>query len=354
METSLESIWQDYGLDELQTGLNTLFPEYSLSLTEVLERILTGDVLGALGVLYDGSIGGILQELGGLRDILLWLLLLGIASSILTHFVEIFDRHQIADLGYYFIYLLFMIILFRCFTQTAEIAEEAIGNIVLFVKLMIPTYLLAVGVTTGITTVGAYSQLLALIVYGVEQVLSSWGISFISIYVVLAMVNGIWIEEKLSLLVELMGKLISLMLKASLGIVTGISVFQTLITPVIDSAKSTVLQKALAAVPGVGNLTEGVAGLVIGSAVVIKNSIGVVLLLLLVILCAAPLIKIFVIGWILRMAAALLGMISDKRLVGCTQHIGEGCMLMFRITATAMILFMIVISVVATSTNRGF
>lgn len=354
METSLESIWQDYGLGELQSGLDKLFPEYSLSLWDILERVLSGDIPGALQVLYDGSIGGILQELGGLRDILLWLLLLGIASSILTHFVEIFDRHQIADLGYYFMYLLFVILLFRCFTQTAEVARETLEDIVLFVKLMIPAYLLAVGVATGTATVSAYSQLMTLIIYGVQQMLSSWGLGLISIYVVLAMVNGVWVEEKLSLLVELIGKLVSLMLKTALGIVTGISIFQTLITPVIDSARSSILQRVVTAVPGLGNMTEGVAELVLGSAVVIKNSIGVVLLILLLAVCAAPLIKIFVIAWLLRLAAALLGMISDKRLVSCTQNISEGCMMMFRLTGTAMVLFLIVISVVATATNRGF
>lgn len=354
MDVSLESMWQDYGLNELQEGLTSLFPEYSISLWDVFEKVLMGDIFGALGILYEGTIGGLLGQLGGLRHILLWLLLLGIASSLLTHFVEIFEKHQIADLGYYFMYLLFVVILFQCFTQTAEIAKETMENIVLFIELMVPTYLLAVGVATGTTTVGAYSQLLMVIVYGVELVLSGWVRNLVSVYVVLSMVNGIWIEEKLTLLVELISKIISFLLKAALGIVTGISIFQTLITPVIDSAKSSILQKALSAIPGLGNVTEGVVELVLGSAVVIKNSIGIVLLLLLVVLCAAPLLKIYVIAWLLRLAAALLGMISDKRLVSCTNYIGEGCMMMFRTAGTAMLLFIIVISVVATATNRGF
>ena len=354
MGTSLDSIWQDYGLEDLQSGLDTLFPEYSLSLGAVLEKVFKGDVFGAVQTLYEGSIGGVLQELAGLRDILLWLLLLGIAASILTHFVEIFDRHQIADLGYYFMYLLFAILLFKCFTHTAQVAEETLENIILFVKLMVPAYLLAVGVATGTATVTVYSQLMTLLVYGVQQMLGTWGLGLVSVYVVLAMVNGVWIEEKLSLLVELIGKLVSAMLKTALGIVTGISIFQTVITPVIDSAKSSVLQKAISSIPGVGNATEGVAQLVLGSAVIIKNSIGVVALLLLLVICAAPLMKIFVIGWLLRLAAALLGMVSDKRLVRCTQYMGEGCMMMFRMSGTAMVLFLIVISVVAMATNRGF
>ena len=92
--------------------------------------------------------------------------------------------------------------------------------------------------------------------------------------------------------------------------------------------------------------------MVLGSAIVIQNSIGVLLLLLLIMLCMGPLIKLAAIGWILRLSAALLGMVSDKRLVQCTNQMGEGCMLMFRLVGTAMLLFLILITLIATGTNH--
>ena len=280
------------------------------------------------------------------------LLLLGIAATILTHFVEIFDRHQIADLAYYFMYLLFMMVLFRCFRQAGSVAGEVLSGIVLFIKLLVPTYLLAVGVATGIATAGAYSQLFALVVYGAECLLSGWVFDLISVYVMLSMVNGIWMEEKLKLLIGFVHKIIVAALKSALGIVTGISIFQNLITPVIDSAQNTLLHKVVSSVPGIGDVSGGVLQLVLGSAIVIKNSIGVLLLLLLIMLCMGPLIKLAAIGWILRLSAALLGMVSDKRLVQCTNQMGEGCMLMFRLVGTAMLLFLILITLIATGTNH--
>ena len=36
----LESIWQEYGMDQLEEGLATLFPEYDLSLNELLEKVI--------------------------------------------------------------------------------------------------------------------------------------------------------------------------------------------------------------------------------------------------------------------------------------------------------------------------
>ncbi len=352
MDIRLEDVWDDYGLDGLQENLDKLFPEYNLSLNKILEGLFKGDLLGTVEYVFKGTIGVFLEQIVGLKELLMMLLLLGIAATVLTHFVEIFDRHQIADLAYYFMYLLFLMVLFRCFEQTGNVAAQVLTEIVLFIKLLIPTYLLAVGVVMGITTAGAYSQVFALVVYGTECLLSGWIYNLITVYTMLTMVNGIWMEEKLKLLIGFVHRIIVVALKGALGIVTGISIFQNLITPVLDTAQNTLLHKVVTAIPGVGDLSGGVMQLVLGSAVVIKNSIGVMLLLLLIMLCLGPLIKIAAIGWILRLAAAFLGMVSDKRLVQCTNHMGESCMLMFRLLGTAMLLFVILISLIAAGTNH--
>lgn len=347
----LQSIWQDYGLDKLEVGMQTLFPEYGISLSVLLETIMKGDILGALEYLVQGSISGMTGQLGGIKNILVWLLILGVVSALLTHFVEIFDRHQIADLSFYYIYLLLTAVLLKCFAQVAQIAVTAIENIVLFVRLLVPTYLIAVGVANGTATVSASSQLLVLIIYGVEKILLGVVIPLIYCFVLLSIVNSIWSEEKLGLLIELLQKLIGWILKAAVGVVTGISIFQSVITPMIDSVNKTALQKAMSVIPGVGNAADGIVDLVTGSAVVIKNSIGVVLLILLLVMCAAPLLQIFLTAVLFKGAAALMGVVSDKRITTCADRTGDAGMLLLRTAGTAMLLFLITIAVVATSTG---
>ncbi len=348
----LQSIWQDYGLDKLQAGMQTLFPEYNISLTTLLEIIMEGDVLGALEYLIQSSIAGMTGQLFGMKNILVWLIVLGVVSALLTHFAEIFDKHQIADLSFYYIYLLFSTVLIKCFVQAAQIAVEAMENIILFVELLVPTYLVAVGVATGTTTVSAYSQLLVLLIYGVEKVLLGCVIPMIYCFIVLIIVNSIWAEEKLALLIELLEKGVGWILKAAMGAVTGVSVFQAVITPMIDSVKKTSLQKVLSVIPGIGNAADGVVELTTGAAVVIKNSIGIVLLILLLLLCAAPLLQIFVTALLFKGAAAVMGIVSDKRITACANRVGDAGMLLFRTTMSAMLLFLIIIGIVATTVGK--
>ena len=343
----LNLIWQDYGLDRLEEGIASLFPEKRLNLEQLLSQVMSGDLFGAVAALFQGSISDFIGQLGGMRNVFIWLLTLGIVSSLMTHFVDIFNKRQVADIGFYFMYLLFTTVLLKCFAQAADTARQAMENIILFVKLLVPAYLLSVGVSSGSITAGISQQILLFAVYGVETILAAFILPLIYSYVMLAVVNGVWIEEKLNTLIDLLGKVIGWTLKGALGIMTGISLFQRMIGPVVNSAKNSALQKLISAIPGVGDAASGVAELVLGSAVVIRNSIGVVLLILLIFLCAMPLFKIALISGLLKTAAAFMGIVSDRRITSCADRTGNAGLLLLRTTGTAMLLFLIAIAVTA-------
>ncbi len=342
-----EVMWQEYGMEELEKGMQQLFPTFHISVSEILGQILRGDILGAASGLLLEVLREMTTSAVGFKNILVWLIVLGILSALLIHFVEVFDKHQIADLSFYFIYLLIGMILLQCFSGVLGTARDTVENIVVFVKLMVPTFLLAVGVANGPVTVSAGYQLLLLLIYGTEKVLLGVVLPLIYSYCLLTMINGIWVEEKLALLTELLEKVIGWILKASLWVVTGIGFFQSLITPVLDSVKTSAVEKALSALPGIGNAADGILELAVGSAVVIRNSIGVLLLLLLLAGCAVPLLEILVTAILMKGAAAFLGIVSDKRVTNCTDHMGNAGMLLFRTVGTAMLLFLITLALLA-------
>lgn len=353
-ETDFSYVWEQYQMADLQEKIENMFPEFGFSLSDMLKRILEGDVIGALTDGLGAVISGMAAEVGSIRNLLLSLLVLGIISALLTHFTDVFENHQVADISFYLIYLLLIAVLFKCFWEVAATAEGAVENIVTFIKVFIPTYFIAVGIAGSVVTAVAGYQLLVVLIFGVEQILLSIVMPFIYSYVMLSVINGIWVEERLGTLLEFMNKCIGFLLKSAVGIVTGISLFQSMITPVIDSVKSGTVQKAMSMVPGIGNIADGMTEVLLGSAVLIKNSIGVVFLILLFAICIVPLVKIFLIAGCLKIGAALMGIVSDKRIVNCTNKVGEGGFLVMKTTCTAMFLFVILIAVAAYTTNRGF
>ena len=166
-------------------------------------------------------------------------------------------------------------------------------------------------------------------------------------YVILALLNGIWAEERLTLLLDFVKKAIVTALKVVMGMITGFSMVQAVILPVVDKLKISAFRKAVSAIPGVGGVAEGITELVIGSAVLIKNSLGVLMLVLLLAACAMPLVRILTVAWLVKLGAAVTGIISDKRISGCADRVGEGCFLLLRCVFTSAAFFVIIIGVVA-------
>lgn len=345
------SVWGEYGMGDVSRSLKELFPAYEWDMQAILADILRGDIPGAVRLAWDGVKGTLAAELAGMKNIFASILILGIISALFTSFSDIFQNHQIADISFYFLYLLLMAVLMKAFLMASEIASRTAGDIVLFIKIFLPTYFMAVGASAGMASAMAYYQFMLILAYIVEKMLSSVLLPLIYGYVLLALMNGIWAEERLTLLLECLKKGIGIGLKVALGAVTSLSLFQSMITPVLDSLQGTAIKKAVSAIPGIGNLAEGVTEMVLGSAVLIKNSIGLVLLLLLLAVCFVPLAKLLLIACIMKGSAALAGIVSDKRITGCTDRVGDGSFLLFRTTLTAVALFLIVIAVVAYTTG---
>lgn len=336
-----------YDLQEIKQGLDNLFPAYQIDLDKILALIMNGQIVEAVKSLFGqiaGSIGG---ELAGMKFLLIAVLVLGILSAIFSTFSDIFAGQQISQVGFYFTYLILMAILIKAFLSVAELSMATVESTVLFVKLLIPTYFLAVGAAVGVTTATAGYQLILVVAYCIQSFLLSFLLPLIYCYVILALIGGIWTEERLALLLDLMKKAISAILKGALGLVAGISFIQSIVTPAIDGVQATAFKKMVSALPGIGNLAEGVTEMVMGSAVLVKNSIGVLFLILLVVVCAAPLLKIFVIAGLIKISAALTGVISDKRIVNCTDRVGDAGMLLFKTVFTAVALFFLLIAIAA-------
>lgn len=345
-----EFIWQqmeDYDLREIEKGFEDLFPDYSFNMNELFSQILQGRVTEAFSAFAGGIKEGIVNEISGMKEIIVCILVIGIISSLFSNFSDIFAGGQISQVGFYFLYLFLMAVLTRAFLFASSTAVETIENIVLFVKLFIPTWIMAVGASAGSATAVFYYQMLLLGAYFIESFLLAVLVPFVYSYVILALLNGIWAEERLTLLLDFVKKAIVTALKVVMGMITGFSMVQAVILPVVDQLKISAFRKAVSAIPGVGGVAEGLAELVIGSAVLIKNSLGVLLLVLILAACLMPLVRILAVAWLVKLGAAITGIISDKRISGCADRVGEGCLLLLRCVFTSAAFFLIIIGVVA-------
>jgi stage III sporulation protein AE len=91
--------------------------------------------------------------------------------------------------------------------------------------------------------------------------------------------------------------------------------------------------------------------MVLGSGVIIKNTIGAAGIVILLVIAAIPLIKLVVLMLLYQCVAALLQPVCDKRIVSCISDIAKGHKMLLSIAASGVLLFVITIALVCASTN---
>ena len=53
----MDTMWQEYGIEELEKGMQKLFPTFRISVTDLMTQILQGDILGAVVDCTGDSVG---------------------------------------------------------------------------------------------------------------------------------------------------------------------------------------------------------------------------------------------------------------------------------------------------------
>ncbi len=346
-----EILWQD--MDTVEKRFETLFPEYQFDGKQVLSLILQGDIKGAVTTLVRGLTGMVKAQFQEIRTLFVMVLVLGITAALFSNFADIFQSRQVSDIAFYFIYLLLTAGLLKVFGNAADIVREMLNQVTTFMQLFIPTYLLAVGTAAGTASAAAYYQLFLMVVYLIEKCYLSILLPLIYCFILLSVINGIWMEEKLNLLLDFVQKMVGYGIKITLGIITGFSLLQSMISPVMDALETSALKKAVSMIPGIGGLTEGMFEMVAGSAVLIKNSIGIYITIVMIFVCILPVLKILLLSGALKAGAALIGIVSDKRMTNLANRAGDGSMMLLKVTLSAIALFIISVAVAAYSTNRG-
>ena len=140
---------------------------------------------------------------------------------------------------------------------------------------------------------------------------------------------------------ELIETVISWGLRTLLGVAAGLQVVRGLVAPVMDSLKRSAVGKTAGALPGIGSAVNAVTELVLTTAVLVRNSLGIALLLVILAVGARPLVRYGLLSLTYRFLAAAAQPVSDKRLVEAFGTMAEGCALLMRILFTAEILCML-------------
>lgn len=348
-----EDIYSDMNLQELEKKLHDITFQLGVSFTDIVAELYEGNGTGLLGVLADQLKEEAKSQWVDLRNVFITIVIVILISAIFSTFKDAFQNAQIAEISFYINYLLLSVIFMNLFGSILELGEKSLRNIEEFMRIFFPTFFLIVGSTRGIGTGLAYFQLAGGVIYLVEWCLLAVLLPAISAYMLFVLMNGVWEEERLTFLLELFQRGLKFVLKLMLGILTGAGLLQSMIVPIMDRIKGESVYKAIEAVPGIGEMAEGALRIWLGSAVLIKNSIGVAGCILLILLCLSPVVKIMLVGSLFKIIAAVLSIVGDKKMIHCTNCVGDGIFMILQTVGYGMLFFVVLIAMAIYTTNGG-
>lgn len=345
-----EKLLGEFDFSEINDTLDDIFPDEKVNFGDLLQELISGDMKSALKMTGDLVKDKLFYEVSCNKEGMIHILLIVVIAAVFTNFSSVFQNQQISETGFYILYILLMTVCITSFQVIIQSVTDSLHVLLNFMKILGPVYFLGVAFAAGSVSAVAFYNLVLLLIFLVELIILNFLIPLIHVEIMIQILNNLSQEDYLSKMGELLHTIISWTLKTMLACIIGMNVIQGLISPAIDSVKHSIVSRSAEAIPGIGDALGGAAEVVLGTAVLIKNGIGVAGAVVCIVICLVPIIQSAVMVLMYKLVAALIQPVSDKRIVGCISSMGDGCQLVLRTVFTTGVLFLLTIAVVAGTT----
>lgn len=295
----------------------------------------------------------VLYELSIARPIFIKMLVFSLLFSII-HRLLVTKNKYISDISFLIIYAILMVFLMQSFFLVKEIALEGINLLLLFMNALIPTYT-ATMIFSGSAVSGAMLYEVAFfLVYLVEFLMKNILSPVIHVFILILFLNHLFDEDKLSKLAQLLEVGVGLLLKTTFGLVIGLGVVQSLLTPAKDRLANNTVLSGMSAIPGIGNVIGSSGEIILSCGILIKNSVGVIGLLIVFFMAVVPVLKIGCFWLMYHFISIILQPVADARITECVSAVARGCDLYLKMVLYSMMLFLVLFSMITVATTFVF
>lgn len=344
-QSEIEAMDQD--IDEICGKYQTT---QKISFREILSLLMEGNVDKAVTLSIQQFYEALLSEILINKELIIRLLIIVVIAAIFRNYSSILKMSYVGEQGFYVTYLFIAVLLIQSFSLVYGIAEETIYYINDLMKCMLPAFYLSLMFCSGLTTSHMVNTMFLSMLVFVEEILLKIILPAIRIYFLITLLNQLNKEDRFSKLAGLLKQGIHFVLKTITTGIIGLNVVKSMLIPVYENAKYNVLQKGLSVIPGGSTLT-GLSSILVGAGMLIKNSVGITVVLILIVCSGVPLLKMFAFYVVYKVITALVQPISDNRILTGIQGISDSTGILIRATSTSLVLSILSIAIVILTTN---
>ncbi|MGN0496837.1 MAG: stage III sporulation protein AE [Lachnospiraceae bacterium] len=322
----------------------------SISFKDIMDNLLCGQIDQAIHLAFTDFYNELMEEVLLNRELLVRIILLVIIAAVFNNYSSILKMSYVGEQGFYITYLMIAVLLIQSFTLVYEIAEETIYYIRDLMQCMLPAFYLSIVLCSGLTTSQMVNSMFVGMLSFVENILLVVFLPAIRIYFLIVLLNQLNKKDRFSKLSGLIKQGIQFGLKAITTGIIGLNVVKSMLVPVYENARYNALQKGLSMIPG-GTALSGLTSIMVGAGILIKNSVGVTVVIIMLVLAGIPIVKMFAFYVIYKILVAFIQPISDNRILAGIQGICDSTGILLRATATSVVLSVLSVAIVILTTN---
>ena len=343
---------QAQDVEDLLGALDTSEIDEALGDLELPQDISFGELVLDLIQGKEASWGSILTYLENLvfgqwrenRSFLVQILFLVLGFALLKNFAQVFDKGYVAQVSFLLVYCLLMVLLMQSLFVLNEIVSDTIRTVIDFMTAFIPVFATTMVFTSGDATASGFYLMGFLIIYILQWVLGYFLVPFVRIYVLIGLINQVMDDAPFGKLSELLSTGILWCLKIVTSFVLGLNIIKNAIAPLQDTLTRTTLRRSLSLIPGVGSTLSAASDLFLASGGIIRNGVGAAALVLLVLICIVPLVKLICMTFLYKLLGAVVEPVADRKISGALHVVSQGSSMLFRILTTCIILVFITVA----------
>lgn len=323
-----------------------------IDIDEILNSAIRGEVDNSK--IYKKVLNVLGKEVKTGIKSLISILAIIIIHSILKAVSESLENDNISKLIYYVQYIAIVTIIMSNFSDIINLVKETSNNLIGFMNTLIPILISLMIYTGSIVTSSMLEPIILFMVNFIGNLIQDILIPIIliiaSISIVAKIADKVQVEKLSKFLKSSTVWFLGIILTIFVGIV---SLEGTLSSSVDGITAKTAKSIVSSAVPVVGKILGDVVDSVLGCGIILKNAVGFLGVLIIIGICALPIIKLSVLTISYKLVASISEVIADAKIVKLLDEMGDIFKILLGILVSIAFMVIIGTTILIKMSNSG-
>ncbi len=280
------------------------------------------------------------------------LIMLAIFSMFLQSMQNAFEKSTISKVAYAIIYMVLVIIALNSFHIAISYSNEAIGTMISFVLALIPLLLALIAASGGIVSAAFFHPVILFLMNMSGMLMQYIILPLLFLATLLSIVSTMSDQYKVTQLAALLRNwsigLMGLFLTVFLGVIS-VQGASAAVTDGVAIRTAKFITGNF--IPVIGRMFTDATDTVVSASVLLKNTVGIAGVAILMIIVAFPAIKILLISFIYKFAAAILQPLGGGPIITCLDIISKSVIYVFAALGIVSFMFFLSITVIVAAGN---